>query len=70
MPIDNRAHLRELVAHTAKLLSGFPQASQAAERGDDPVALDKFRIHCHALAEALSVTGDRAGELAGTLLDR
>lgn len=69
MPIDPRAHFLALAEHTGKLLSGFGQAVQGTNAGTDPIALDKFAIHCRALAEALSQTAERAAELAGTLLD-
>lgn len=69
MPIDPRSHFKELGGHVGKLLTGYETAFQSAATSGDPVALDKFAIHCKALAEALSQVADRATELAGSVLE-
>lgn len=69
MPIDARSHLNALIEHTQKYLQNFELAAQKA-RSFDPIELDKFSIHCNALAEALEQTGKRAEELAGELLQK
>lgn len=70
MPPDARTHLAQLSEHTQKLIGGYEKMREAALQGSDPLALDRFAIHCRALCEALSATADRATELAGALLEQ
>ena len=66
-----RQALAELGAHVLQVVGGTQQAWASVRSGDcsDPVALDRFGLYCVSASAALGQLGERAHELAESLLD-